>query len=415
MVPALLVHIDLDGGDLLVGSCRFSLRRGVVSTTFTYDPSYLGSSLAFPIDPFLPLSSGPVHTEGLPGALRDSSPDRWGRHLIARRALGQAESSGSPLRTLNEVDFLLGVDDSTRQGALRLAADSSGTRLATSSNVPPIVELKRLVNASNQISRGVEGKEQIKALLDAGSGSLGGARPKASVTDEGKLQLAKFSHPGDEWDVMAWEKTALDLAEKAGVATPSRRLIRLGSSAALVLDRFDRKNSMLTGPRIPYLSAMSILGAQDGSQNDYAEVAEALADWVSQPEAQLRELFRRVSLSVALHNTDDHLRNLGFIRAGKGWVLSPVFDININPDTSRQRVTTIYGESGANEAEGLAELAAVCGLSQEDATSEVTSILAATSQWKSVAARNGCKPSEISLMAAAMQQAQQRLRSAFKL
>ncbi len=415
MVPTLFVYLDLDGSDLLVGSCRFSLRRGMISTTFSYDPSYLGHPLAFPIDPFLPLGSAPAHMEGIPGALRDSSPDRWGRHLIARRAMGQAEHSGSPLRTLDEVDYLLGVEDSTRQGALRLTADSSETRLAASSNVPPIVELKRLVNASNQISRGIEGKEQIKALLDAGSGSLGGARPKASVTDEGRLQLAKFSHPGDEWDVMAWEKTALDLAEKAGIAAPSRRLIRLGSSTALVLDRFDRAGSMLAGPRIPYLSAMSMLGKQDGAQSDYAEVAEALVDWVQQPEAQLRELFRRVALSIALHNTDDHLRNLGLIRARKGWLLSPAFDINIDPDASRQRATAIYGEGGANEAEGLAELAAVCGLSPEDAKSEVANILAATSQWKSVAARNGCKPSEISLMSAAMKQAQQRLRSAFKL
>ncbi len=183
-------------------------------------------------------------------------------------------------------------------------------------------------------------------LLDAGSGSLGGARPKASVTYEGKLRLAKFSHPGDEWDIMAWEKTALDLAEKAGIAVPARRLVRLGSSAALVLDRFDRARSMLDGPRIPYLSAMSLLGAQDGAQADYAEVAEALADWTCEPEAQLRELFRRVCLSVALHNTDDHLRNLGLIRTRKDWLLSPAFDINIDPVASRQRATAVYGETG---------------------------------------------------------------------
>lgn len=252
-------------------------------------------------------------------------------------------------------------------------------------------------------------------LLDAGSGSLGGARPKASVTDEGKLLLAKFSHPGDEWDIMAWEKTALDLAEKAGIAVPARRLVRLGSSAALVLDRFDRASSMLDGPRIPYLSAMSLLGAQDGAQADYAEVAEALADWTCEPEAQLRELFRRVCLSVALHNTDDHLRNLGLIRTKKDWLLSPAFDINIDPVASRQRATAVYGETGEGEAEGLVELAAICGLLARDATHEVARILDATSQWASVAAKNGCKQAEISLMSGAMLQSEERLRAAFGL
>lgn len=415
MVPTLNVYTTLSGNDILVGVCRFSLRRGRVGTTFSYDPAYLGNPLAFPIDPLLPLDAAPMHTEGLPGALRDSSPDRWGRHLIARRAIGQAEAAGSPPRTLDEVDYLIGVDDPTRQGALRLRVPASDERLAKSSNVPPAVELKRLVHASNQISQGIEGKEQVKMLLDAGSGSLGGARPKASVTDEGKLLLAKFSHPGDEWDIMAWEKTALDLAEKAGIAVPARRLVRLGSSAALVLDRFDRASSMLDGPRIPYLSAMSLLGAQDGAQADYAEVAEALADWTCEPEAQLRELFRRVCLSVALHNTDDHLRNLGLIRTKKDWLLSPAFDINIDPVASRQRATAVYGETGEGEAEGLVELAAICGLLARDATHEVARILDATSQWASVAAKNGCKQAEISLMSGAMLQSEERLRAAFGL
>ena len=176
------MHTSIGGEDVLVGTCRFSLRRGTVSCTFSYEPSYLNNPDAYQIDPRLALTSAPTHVESLPGALRDSSPDRWGRHLIAKRMAGQAIDSETPLRTLDEVDYLAGVDDATRQGALRLSVPGIDEWLAKSSNIPPVVELKRLVNASNEISQGIEDKEQIKTLLDAGSGSLGGARPNSTST-----------------------------------------------------------------------------------------------------------------------------------------------------------------------------------------------------------------------------------------
>lgn len=211
------------------------------------------------------------------------------------------------------------------KGSLRYSVPDSDDWLSASNEVPPIIELKRLLFASNEIARGNERNGQIKELLDAGSGSLGGARPKASVVDEGKLLLAKFSHPGDEWDVIAWEKTALDIAGAAGMAVPSSKLVRIGGDSALLLERFDRSGSLEKGERIPYLSAMSLIGAYDGEHCDYTTVADALSVWTSSPSCELTELFRRVVFSVALHNTDDHLRNLGLIRKKSGMGVGSCF------------------------------------------------------------------------------------------
>ena len=415
MVPIVDVFTSLAGesAEVHVGTCRFSLRRGRISCSFAYSDAYLKRADAYAIDPALPLRSTFYHCEGMPGAMRDSSPDRWGRHLIGRRAIAEAQAAGATLRAIDEVDYLLGVLDSTRQGSLRYSVPDSDDRLSESNEVPPIIELKRLLFASNEIARGNERSGQIKELLDAGSGSLGGARPKAPVVDEGKLLLAKFSHPGDEWDVMAWEKTALDIAGDAGMAVPSSKLVRIGSDSVLLLERFDRSGSLEKGERIPYLSAMSLIGAHDGEHCDYATVADALTVWTSNPSWELAELFRRVVLSVALHNTDDHLRNLGLIRKEGGWVLAPVFDVNINPAAARVRATSIFGEAGKNEVEGLDSFGEICGLSAEAKAQIVGETLASVRHWRVFAKRNRCKDSECELMGRVIEERCAALESCF--
>ncbi len=413
MIPAVQVFTSGPKGDTLVGVCHFSLRRGSISSSFVYDQGYLASAGAYAIDPSLPLRNAAGFCEGLPGALRDSAPDRWGRHLIDRRAVFEADANGSALQTRDEVDYLLGVFDASRQGALRFRIPGLDGYLSPNESVPPLVDLKRLVAASNQVSLGSVENNQIKALLDAGSGSLGGARPKASVTDGGRLLLAKFSHPGDEWDVMAWEKTSLDVARAVGLAVPAERLLRIGSDSVLLLERFDREGSLVNGPRIPYLSAMSLVGARDGSQCDYADVADALVDWCEDPLPQLESLFTRVALSIALHNTDDHLRNLGLLRKGGSWVLSPVFDVNINPDPGKQRVTSVFGETGRSEIDGLRELAEACGLTAKKSTSAVARVVGAAHSWRSLARRNGCKEAEAELMGRVVDERVQALNEAF--
>lgn len=416
MTPVVDVYLSSGamGCDRLIGRARFNFRRGRLSTSFAYDEGYMQADDAFSIDPSLPLSTGSGYVDGLPGALRDSAPDRWGRHLIVKRYRSERGPDGVS-RMPDEVDFLLGVHDDARQGALRYALPGESGRLSHEGGVPPRVELPRLMAASNEVALDRDRSEDVKALLDAGSGSLGGARPKASVRDGDRILLAKFSHPGDEWRVMAWERFALDVAAAAGLPVPWRQLVALGDDDVLLLERFDREGSLAQGMRVPYMSAMTLLGAADGERRDYAEVAEAIPELVDAPEEALRSLFVRATLSIALHNTDDHLRNLGFVRMRGSWRLAPCFDINPNPDPGEGRATTLLGEQGSGEVVGLQALAEFCGLSFRDAAREVSRVLAAMWGWRSRARRCGCEASEAGLFAPVFEDRCAALREAFAL
>ncbi len=212
------------------------------------------------------------------------------------------------------------------------------------SHVPPLVSLPELLRASDELATDEDPTAAVKELLDTGTTGLGGARPKASVRlDDGALAIAKFPHCSDQWDVMAWKATALDLLESAGVRTPTRRLARGGERSVLVLRRFDRTDE---GHRVGYISAMTAVSASDGDRRDYAEIAQAVRDLSLSVKADHRELFDRVVASVALGNTDDHLRNHGFLAARGHWTLSPAFDVNPNPDPWQNRSTSIMGADG---------------------------------------------------------------------
>lgn len=415
MVPSLEVYDSSSGEDRLVGTARFSLRRGVVSTTFFYSGEWLaGGTLSFAIDPALPLALGPQHVQGVPGAFRDSAPDRWGRTLVARDRREEAARDGSVLRQLDEVDYLVGVFDQTREGSLRFR-ESGGEFLATSAAIPPLVQLPKLVRASREVASDEAGRAEIKELLAAGSGSLGGARPKASVCDGDRLLLAKFSHKDDEWDVMAWEKTMLDLARGAGIPVPASRLVTIGAERVLLLERFDRKASLMEGCRIPYMSAMTALESSDGERRDYAELAEAIAQLSKKPTAELEALFTRIAFFVAVGNIDDHLRNWGFLRSDGSWMLSPLFDVNPSVYENAQRVTTIAGESREREMRGLRDLAAYCGLSSDGACRIVSAAVAAVEGWRNAACRNGCPEREQALFAPLFTKKLHELRGAFDL
>src|SRR5699024_10562702 len=195
--------------------------------------------------------------------------------------------------------------------------------VATGAKVPKMISLPTLQRAADQV--GHQDAPSIKALLDAGTGSLGGARPKASVLgNDDHLMIAKFSHAQDEWSVIAWEKTALELARRAKVKTPTSTLLRVDARPVLVLDRFDRAPDQ----RIGYMSAMTAARRGDGEPGDYLDVIEAADDYSRNPRRDQAEIFRRVALSVAIRNTDDHLQNHGFLHRNNGWEMSPVFDIN---------------------------------------------------------------------------------------
>jgi serine/threonine-protein kinase HipA len=388
MTDTLVVAVEIGGETVEAGTAYFTRRRGTLSTAFRYSEDYLARPDAYALDPGLPMFRGAHNVSGLPGAFSDCAPDRWGRNLISKRVRVQALRDGRVAPTLSEVDYLTRVSDRTRQGALRFRAPDTESFLDPDDDVPKLVELPALLNAADRVARDDDDLAAIKVLLTAGTGTLGGARPKASVREGDLLYIAKFPHHADSWDVIAWETTALDLAEHAGIEVPLRRLERIDGRAVLLLERFDRDTS---GDRIGYLSAMTMVEGRDGDAGrDYVELAETMPEYASHTVAELRELWRRIAFSIAIHNTDDHLRNHGFLRSGRGWRLSPAFDVNPNPDVAEHRTTAIGGATARrDELDGLMVSADVFGLDQREAAVILSAVFEATERWERVAAGNG--------------------------
>jgi serine/threonine-protein kinase HipA len=390
----ILTYLEFGGRTQAIGDAYFNFRRGRLTATFSYNRDYLTSRGAYAIDPTLRLTAGPWSLpHGLPGAFSDAAPDRWGRNLVAKRLRAQAGLEGRPAPALDDRDYLLGVSDETRQGALRFKTDVDGEFQHPAPDVPKLIALPALLHAADAVSRDEpDNMEAIKTLLDAGTGSLGGARPKASVRDGDRLLIAKFPHHADGWSVIAWEKTALDLAEAAGLSVPNRQLVGIEGNPVLLLDRFDRDGAH----RVGYVSAMTLLEAQDGQPRDYTEIAEVIPENSSATADDLRQLWRRIAFSVAVHNTDDHLRNHGFLRRNAGWRLAPAFDINPNPDLAAQRVTSIGGAtSPADEVNALLVYSESFGLTDSQARAVLGEVADAARGWETVARRNGIAEAEI--------------------
>lgn len=394
---SLQVHVDVEGETLFAGRVHFHRSRGELSSsTFQYETSYLAHPRSYQLDPALDLVSGSQHVSpGLPGAFSDSAPDRWGRRLIAARERAAALHESRRPHTLDDVDYLTGVSDVTRQGALRFRTDDDPVFLGAGHGVPKLLNLPRLLRAADAVSHDGEPDdyEAVKELLSAGTGSLGGARPKASVIGEnGRQLIAKFPHPEDQWDVMAWEATALDLSSAAGIDTPRHTLTRVGGRSVLLLERFDRTHDAL---RVGYFSAMTLLERRDGDGGDYVEIAETLDEVSARASEDLRQLFRRAALNVGLNNTDDHLRNHGFLRHRGGWALSPAFDVNPTPEAKNRQTSIAGADELARADEGLRELASTCRLSPEGADEELLRVADALRSWRDAATRNGVPSSHL--------------------
>lgn len=393
------VEIFLDRAEraVLVGQAHFTRQRGRLSTTFLYDGGYLADG-GMSIDPALPLVSGAQHQVGLVRAFADSAPDRWGRNLIEKAERSRARTENRAPRRLDDLDFMLGVSDDTRQGALRFRLVGDDTFAGPPARVPQLISLPELLHAADALASDADPGAAVKQLLDTGTTGLGGARPKASVRlEDGALAIAKFPHSSDLWDVMAWEATALDLLQAAGINVPQRRLTRVGERHVLLLRRFDRTDDE---HRLGYISAMTVLGARDGEHRDYAEIAEAMRDLSLSPRSDQHELFDRVVASVALGNTDDHLRNHGFLADRGFWVLSPAFDVNPTPDRWRARSTSIMGaDTLPDEAEALLEFASECSLNPEQARDRIAKVVRGVADWQTAARRNQIREQEITMMA----------------
>ena len=387
------VYADLGGAPRLVGRLFTHIRKGRESAAFEYDDSWLAHDERFALEPALKLGPGPFHTatdRSMFGAIGDSAPDRWGRTLMRRVARRRAAAAGDAPRTLYEIDYLLLVNDEARQGALRFADQPDGPFLAPQDQtpVPPLIELPRLLSAAERVIDESEDDEDLRLLFAPGS-SLGGARPKASVREaDGRLAIAKFPHKEDEWNAVLWEAVALSLAGKAGIDVPPWRVEDIAGKDVLILARFDRDGDI----RIPYLSAMSMLGARDNELHSYLEVADALRLHGAQPARDLPALWRRVVFTVLISNVDDHMRNHGFLYTGSdGWALSPAFDLNPMPVDVKPRVlnTAIDDEDQTASLDLALSVAEYFDLAQQDAERIAGEVAAAVARWREQAARFG--------------------------
>jgi serine/threonine-protein kinase HipA len=406
MDRTLHAYIDLSGTPHLVGTLWARTNKSRESATFEYAKAWLDNPLRFELEPALALGKGPQHTlEGrkLFGAFGDSAPDRWGRKLILRDEQRRARAQKRDPKTLNEVDYLVRVSDFTRQGALRFAETQDGEFLAPSSGreIPPLVFLPKLLAAAMHVGTKRESDDDIKLLLAPGS-SLGGARPKASVIDKsGALSIAKFPQSDDATPVPVWEAIALELAACAGIDTPSWQLQTIAKRPVVILRRFDRNGEQ----RIPYLSAMSMLGASDGEQRSYMEIADALRQHGAKAAEDCAQLWRRVVFNILISNTDDHLRNHGFLYEEKGWRLAPAFDLNPVPVTVKARnLSTAINEADTTASLEIAfEVASHFGVKKEKAREIAGEVGHAVQKWRALAKRRGLSASDIDEMATAFE------------
>jgi serine/threonine-protein kinase HipA len=379
--------------------------------SFKYAKAWLDKAEAFAFDPDLTLDEGhqyPSADRSNFGIFADSSPDRWGRVLMQRRENARARHEGVRARTLTEWDFLLGVHDETRLGALRFKLPGgpyvdSDTRFA----VPPLTSLRELQAASLQFERHLNDEEHpdyakwLAQLIAPGS-SLGGARPKASVRDEkGTLCIAKFPSRQDTRDIGAWELVAHSLARKAGIQVPAAKALHFEESAftTFLVERFDRTAK---GARIAFVSAMTLTQRSDGDGASYLELVDLLQSRGANTLADSEQLFRRVLLNIRIHNTDDHLRNHGFFVDAQGIRLSPAYDIN--PSIDRNELSLAIDETETTCDVSVAMNAYKSyGISAAQADAALKSIEAAVATWRAEATRLGIPRAEQNLMVTAFE------------
>lgn len=400
------VHIDLHGRTHRVGLLRRHSVRRSETITFEYAGDWLENPDRFSIEPALALTRGVFpapRNQSVFGSIGDSAPDTWGRRLMQRAERRLAEREGRPPRTLMEADYLLGVSDETRLGALRFRwAGDEVFEAPPRAGVPALIELGRLLQITERILRDEETEEDLQMIFAPGS-SLGGARPKASVIDQhGHLSIAKFPKETDDYSIETWEEVGLRLAARAGIETPHHELVTVAGSAVLLSRRFDRSE----GTREPFLSAMSMVGLADGERGSYPELVDALAANGAQARVDAQALFRRMVLNVLISNVDDHLRNHGFLWRGRtGWSLSPVYDLNPTPTDVRPRIltTNIDLEEATCSLDLVESAADLFGLRLAEARAVIGEVGRAVADWREVAAAIGARPAEIRRMASAFE------------
>lgn len=391
-----------------IGILSAQQARGRKAFGFEYHPDWLKNKGLTILDPDIGWFGGqqyPMNKQNF-GIFTDSMPDTWGRTLMQRRAAIMAKETGKPAPILHETDLLLGVFDETRMGALRFKLDPNGPFLDDNKLMPTppwarIRELQHAAEVFESDSESADIKEWINILIAPGS-SLGGARPKANVVDEHEqLWIAKFPSNQDKIDKAAWEYLAYLLAQNCGINMSESKLEAIaGKYKTFFTKRFDREGK----DRIHFASGMTMVGKNEGilrdSEASYLELVDVITTFGAQAELDLQQLWRRIVFHMAISNTDDHLRNHGFILTPKGWILSPAFDINPSIDKNGLALN-VDGYSNVLDFELAKSVGGYFRLSLKQMDQLISEVKQAVSGWREIAKKLGISRAEQELMAAA--------------
>jgi serine/threonine-protein kinase HipA len=392
----------------LMGILSAQAAKGRKAFSFEYSKEWINSKQRMLLDPDIQFYSGPQFPNNKEnfGIFLDSMPDTWGRTLMKRRAAQEASEKGERAKILYEVDYLLGVLDESRMGALRFKTDPNGPFLDNNdrSPTPPWSSVRELQEAAKNIENEPDNDTLKKwlAILIAPGSSLGGARPKANIIDEYKnLWIAKFPAKNDTTDKAAWEYLAFQLALKAGIIMSECKIQKIsGNYNTFFTKRFDREKEQ----RIHFASAMTMTGNTEDTIRDnpasYLELAEFIQNHGTQVNENLEQLWRRIVFNIAISNTDDHLRNHGFILSDKGWVLSPAYDLNPSIDKDGLALN-IDMDNNALDFDLAKSVGAYFRLNNTQMDKIIDDVITVVRTWKQMAKAIGIPNNEQNIMAKA--------------
>lgn len=403
---------QLAGAPLFMGTLTIARSRGKEIFSFEYTREWLANGFSQQLDPDLQFYGGrQYNADAKPnfGLFLDSSPDRWGRLLMKRRESILARKEDRKPNTLFESDYLLGVYDEHRIGALRFKLDTAGVFISSQKALaaPPWTSIRELEQASLHLENDeYDDDEALKWLnmLMAPGSSLGGARPKASVKDEkGQLWIAKFPSGADEIDIGAWEAVALEIAVRSGIKVDKFMARKFSSRHHTFLSRrFDRSASR----RIHFASAMTLLGQSDGADHSSGASYLDLVSFIKQNGANvkedLQELWSRIVLNISISNTDDHLRNHGFLLTGQGWTLSPAYDVNPIAGGTGLKLN-VSEDDNSLELDLARSVISHFKISAIEADAIISRIQTEVRKWRSIAASKGISKREQDLLEGAFE------------
>lgn len=419
-MPTRKIFVRLGVAAVPVGELIVDAEAGGRETsTFTYDPAWTARPDAFAIAPRMPLSPAPFYTNkandgsSLPSPIADGTPDSWGRAVI-KMALGG--------RALTDLDYLLEADDFLRSGALRYfdRPDKNATALAPPKTgqgqvtIPRLIDLEQIVVEARAFETDPIHYRKNRARMVGGDllrnavGTLGGARPKVNAkAEDGSLWIVKLAKIDDQYAIARAEVMALRLAKRVGIAASKADVLSSSQRFPVaIVKRFDRNDQ---GVRIPFISAQTFMGLQGAEPGNYVDVAMQMRAFSRDPKADMSELFRRLMFNVLIQNTDDHLRNLGFLYRGAGkWGLSPAYDVNPVPEegtTLKTAISELHGN--VLDVDAVIEAAPYFDIEVDEATS-IASAMATTvkDEWRAIGSQVAMTSADFRAIAPAMDNAQ---------